>query len=469
VSGSQTPAGADRRGAGHFRVLVVDDERSLRTLLTRILRDEGYEVGEAASAEAALEELERRAAHLVVTDLRLPGLDGIELLRRVRKSSPETLVIVITAFGTVASAVEAMKLGAVDYLTKPLANPDELRVVVREALARRRLADDAAALRPALGGLPLARDPAMQQVLELVTAVAPGEATVLITGESGTGKEVIARAVHALSPRASRPLVAVNCAALSETLLDSELFGHERGAFTGAHERRRGRFELADGSTLFLDEVGEMSPTLQAKLLRVLQEREFTRVGGSTLIRVDVRVIAATNRDLEQAMRQGRFREDLYYRIAVFPIPIPPLRARRGDILPLAGLFLEQAARRAGKTLGRFSPEAERALVAYAWPGNVRELMNVVERAVILERGDQVQLAHLAIQGTTTASPPPERLNLRELERDAILRALELTGGNRREAAELLGIGLRTLQYRLKEYAEGEEGGEEGGDGRGEG
>ncbi len=435
-------------------VLVVDDERALRSLMVRILRGEGYEVFEAASAEEGLAVLERRAVHLVLTDLRMPGIDGMELLRRLRRSAPETQVVVLTAYGTVASAVEAMKLGAVDYLTKPLSSPDELRVVVREALARRRLEDDAEAQRRGAASLPVARDPAMLRVLELAQAVAPQDATVLVTGESGTGKEVVARVIHAGSPRHARPLVAVNCAALSETLLDSELFGHERGAFTGAHERRRGRFELADGGTLFLDEVGEMSPTLQAKLLRVLQEREFTRVGGSTVIRVDVRVIAATNRDLEREMRSGGFREDLYYRLAVFPIAIPPLRERKADVLPLAESFVERAARRAGKCIAGISEAAQAALLGYSWPGNVRELMNVVERAAILERGASLGPESLLLRpgsGSPTGLPS---LNLRELERQAIVEALRLTKGNRKDAAALLGLGLRTLQYRLKEYAE---------------
>ena len=434
-------------------ILVVDDERPLRGLLVRILRGEGYQVLEAGGGEEALQLLERRAVHLVITDLRMPGMDGMEVLRRVHRTAPETLVVVLTAFGTINSAVEAMKLGAVDYLTKPLSSPDELRVVVREALARRRLADDAQALRGEAPLMPVARDPAMLRALELAEAVASQDATVLVTGESGTGKEVLARVIHGGSPRSERPLVAVNCAALSETLLDSELFGHERGAFTGAHERRRGRFELADGGTLFLDEMGEMSASLQAKLLRVLQEREFTRVGGSSVIRVDVRVIAATNRDLAQEMRAGRFRDDLYYRLNVFPIHIPPLRARPADVLPLAEAFLDRAARRAGKSISRLSVEAQRALRAYSWPGNVRELTNVIERAVILERSGELQPGSLLLDTRSPRTSLPS-LDLKELERAAIAEALRVTDGHRRDAAEVLGISLRTLQYRLKEYAD---------------
>jgi len=435
-------------------ILVVDDERSLRGLLARILRGEGYQVLEARTGEDALAQLERRAVHLVITDLRMPGMDGMEVLRHVRRVAPETQVVVLTAFGSIASAVEAMKLGAVDYLTKPLSSPDELRVVVRAALARRRLADDAQALRGSGSDvMPVARDPAMLRVLELAEAVAAQDATVLVTGESGTGKELVARVIHNGSPRQERPLVAVNCAALSETLLDSELFGHERGAFTGAHERRRGRFELADGSTLFLDEVGEMSPSLQAKLLRVLQEREFTRVGGTSVIRVDVRVIAATNRDLAHEIRAGRFREDLFYRLNVFPIRIPPLRERPADVLPLAEAFLDRAARRVGKPIAALSDGARRALRGYAWPGNVRELTNVIERAVILERSDELLPTSLLLETAAPRTSLPS-LDLKELERTAIAEALKVTGGHRRDAAELLGLSLRTLQYRLKEYAE---------------
>ncbi len=439
-------------GPGKATVLVIDDEAHLRGLLARLLEDEGHMVYEAGSGEEALALLEKRAVHLVVTDLRMPGMDGMEVVRHVKRTAPETQVVVLTAFGTVDSAVEAMKLGAVDYLTKPLSDLDEFRLVVAKALEGRYLADAAAAASRG-STIPVARDPAMLRVLELAKAVAPQDTTVLITGESGTGKEVVARVIHEGSPRRRRPMVAVNCAALTETLLDSELFGHERGAFTGATERRRGRFELADGSTLFLDEVGEMSPGLQAKLLRVIQEREFTRVGGTKVIGVDVRVIAATNRDLLEEVKAGRFRNDLYYRLNVFPIHIPPLRERPRDIIPLAESFLERAVQRTGKPIRGISPEASEALLAYPWPGNVRELMNVIERAVILEQATSLSRANLLLGEANGAEEVDELpLNIRDLEKMAVTRALERTGGNRKEAAKLLGIGLRTLQYRIKEY-----------------
>jgi DNA-binding NtrC family response regulator len=438
-------------------ILVVDDEPTIRLLVTSILKDEGYAVTAAASGEEALQLTTRRHFHLVVTDLKMPGISGVDLLERLKREDPGTAVILLTAFGSVEGAVEAMKKGACDYLLKPLANPDELRLAVRRALKEQRLADEAATLRQAQAaafpfGEIIARDPRMQAVLDLARSVAAADATVLVTGETGTGKELIARAIHHWSPRGEHAFVAVNCAALAETLLESELFGHEKGAFTGAVAQRRGRFELAHGGTLFLDEVSEMSPALQAKLLRVLQEHTFERVGGTKTVTVDVRVIAATNRDLRQMVADRAFREDLYYRLGVFPIDLPPLRDRASDILPLAEYFLGQAARRMAKPIARFSEEAIRLLLEHVWPGNIRELQNAVERAAILCRGEQILPEHVTVPKAPAGPVPAMGKTLRDVERETILATLAACHGNRRRAAEQLGIGLRTLYTRLKEY-----------------
>ena len=437
-------------------ILVVDDEPAMRLLLSSVLKDEGHDVTAAASGEEALQLIATRHYHLVLTDLKMPGISGLELLEQVKRDDPGTAVIILTAFGTVEGAVEAMRKGALHYLLKPLANPDELRLTVRRVLEERRVTDEAATLRQATEavfpfGEIVAGDAKMQAALELGRSVAPTDATVLITGETGTGKELMARAIHHWSPRAEQAFVAVNCAALAETLLESELFGHEKGAFTGAAAQRRGRFELAHGGTLFLDEVGEMSPALQAKLLRVLQERTLERVGGTKTVTVDVRVIAATNRDLRQMMAAKTFREDLYYRFSVFPIVLPPLRERPTDILPLADHLMREVGRRLGKPIQGFTAEATALLQTYGWPGNIRELQNVVERAAILCREDRIGPTHLNL------APPAAPVSggsktLKDLEREAILAALDAHGGNRRRAAEQLGIGLRTLYARLKEY-----------------
>ena len=447
------------------RALVVDDQPAFRRLVARILSDDGFAVREASDGRRALELALAEPFDLVVSDVKMPRLDGLGLLARLRAERPALPVVLVTAYGSISSAVDAMRAGAFDYLSKPLGDPDDLRVVASRALAHRdallseRQGDDGEAL--------VYRDPGMERVMALVARVAPTDATVLLTGESGTGKELVARRLHARSRRAEGPFVPVNCAALSETLLDSELFGHERGAFTGADRRRQGRFEVADGGTLFLDEVGEMSAALQAKLLRVLQERTFERVGGVQPVSVDVRLVAATHRDLEAMVAAGSFRQDLYYRLAVVPIHLPPLRERGGDVLVLARhlLRVHAARHRPDRAAPRLTAAAEEALTAHRWPGNVRELSNTVERAVIVCDGDAVTPAELGLgQGggaleagaggaeRGARGPAGGSLNLKELERQAIARALEETGGNRREAAELLGIALRTLHYKLNEY-----------------
>lgn len=439
------------------RVLVVDDEEGIRTFIGEVLEGEGLRVTMAGDGDSAARLLDRESFHLMITDLKMPGLDGMALLRKTRSDSPETEVVVLTAHGTLAGAVEAMKVGAFDYLGKPLSGPDELRLVASRALERRRLREEAQRARPGEEGefAIVARDRAMLAVLDQVKKVAPTDASVLLLGESGTGKEVIARALHRDSRRAAGPFVAVNCAAISDTLLESEMFGHEKGAFTGAVGTRRGRFELADGGTLFLDEVGELRPHLQAKLLRVVQERRFERVGGTRTIEVDLRIVAATNTDLAEAMRADRFREDLYHRLAVFPLRIPPLRERLADIVPLAQHLLARIARQLGRLSLVLDEAAQARLLAYSWPGNVRELGNVLERAAILAE-DTVMGAELILTGSATAAPKPTDFlageKLEDLEREAIRRMLALTGGNRKQTAARLGIGLRTLYDKLKLY-----------------
>jgi two-component system response regulator AtoC len=441
------------------RVLVVDDEEGIRSFIGEVLEGEGLKVTLAEDGEAAARLLGRQSFHLLLTDLRMPGLDGMALVRLARAEAPEMEVVVLTAHGTVPSAVEAMRLGAFDYLAKPLSGPDELRLVVARALERGRLKAERQRHLGTEGPALVAQDPAMVAVLAQVRKVAPTDATVLLYGESGTGKEVVARSLHRLSRRADGPFVAVNCAALAESLLESELFGHEKGAFTGAATARRGRFELAEGGTLFLDEIAELRAPLQAKLLRVLQERRFERVGGVRTVEVDLRLVAATNRDLPAEIAAGRFRDDLYHRLAVFPVRLPPLRERPGDVLPLTTALLARVGARLGRPGLVLGPGCAAALTAYRWPGNVRELENVLERAAILAPGLELQLADLALGPATpgaaaaeAAAPPPFDGTLRDLEREAIRRALAECGGHRKRAAARLGIGLRTLYDKLKEY-----------------
>ncbi|GAB4234440.1 MAG: sigma-54 dependent transcriptional regulator [Acidobacteriota bacterium] len=440
-----------------FSVLLVDDDPAQRQFLRAAL-ERDYRVTAASSGEEARQLLQKQGYDLVLTDERMPGMSGLELLQWVRESTPETPVVLLTAYGSIESAVEAMRLGAADYLTKPVGSPEELRLVVSRCLRQKVLAAEKKVTQAEreleFPSDIVAASPGMRRALHLARQVAPETTTVLITGESGTGKEVVARYIHRLSPRADGPFVAVNCAALAETLLDSELFGHEKGAFTGAVQSRPGRFELAHGGSLFLDEIGEMSLALQAKLLRVLQERRFERVGGTRTLEVDVRVIAATNRDLRTAIADRTFREDLYYRLNVFAIELPPLRERREDIIPLAEHFLAVLGRRMNRPNRRFSEEARARLRAYDWPGNVRELRNAVERALIVASGDRITPEDLPLEGLSEkrSAFEPGRTTLAELERQAILETLRHFGGNRRKTAEALGISLRTLHYRLREY-----------------
>jgi DNA-binding NtrC family response regulator len=444
------------------RVLVVDDEVNARTALAELLRDEGYDVETAADAFKALGKYEAFTPHVVVTDLKMPGMDGIELVKKIRASEDPAAVVVMTAFGAVSSAVEAMRAGAADYLTKPL-DFDELLVVLDKVLETQQLRRETGQLRQRVRdrvapGNIIGTAPPMQRVFEIVDQVAPSRASVLITGESGTGKELVANALHQRSPRANGPFVKLHCAALAESLLESELFGHERGSFTGAMARKDGRFQLADRGTLFLDEIGEISPAIQVKLLRFLQEHEFERVGGTQTLRVDVRVIAATNRNLVEEVAKGKFREDLYYRLNVVALEMPPLRDRRSDIPALATFFLDRYAKENAKQIESIAPETLELLAAYDWPGNVRELENAIERAVVLTTGTVLEVRALPPQirpkHTPTGMPVIPGATMADLERYAIVETLKATGGSTSRAAEMLGISARTIQYRLHEYNE---------------
>ena len=439
------------------RILVVDDEEGLRDFVAEVLEEEGHSTVRAEDGQTAAASLAKANFDLMITDLRMPGaLDGMALLRKARAEQPDMEVIVLTAYGTVETAVEAMKLGAFDYLTKPIGSPAELRMATARALERRSLLamqDRSTREAPSLPPLTYG-DPIMAPVVEAAERVARTNTTVLLLGESGTGKEVAARSIHAWSSRAKGPFVAVNCAAISENLIESELFGHEKGAFTGASTARRGRIELADNGTLFLDEIGELKQELQTKLLRVLQDRRFERVGGSRTIEADVRWIAATNRDLEEMLRARTFREDLYHRLAVFPIRLPPLRERRSDLLPLTKVLLSRIAGELGRPVLTLDDAARGKVSKGDWPGNVRELANALERAAILTDGDTIGAEQISVR-LMTHQPPSGTKPIAELERDAIEQALAQVGGNRRLAAEQLGIGLRTLYEKLRRYGIG--------------
>ncbi len=443
------------------RILVVDDEATARNGLGKLLEQEGYAVDLAGDGVEALASVSDNPPALIISDLKMPTMDGMELLKQLAQRGIEIPTVVATAFGEVSTAVAAMRAGAEDYLTKPI-DFDALLLVVERTLARQELKSEAENLRrqlrardkEGLEGL-LGASPAMQRVYQMVRQVAAARATVLITGESGTGKGEVARALHSLSPRKDAPFVSLHCAALAESLLESELFGHEKGAFTGADKRRIGRFEQADGGTLFLDEIGEIPPATQIKLLRVLQERSFERVGGNETIKVDVRVVAATNKNLPEEVRERRFREDLYYRLNVVHIDMPPLRQRGNDVVLLAEHFLRRFARENNRRIDGFGDTARGKLVAHRWPGNVRELENAVERAVVFTEGEMVEAEALpfdAAPATIEGGPRIPGATMAELEKHAILATLEAVGGSTSRAADMLDISARTIQYRLHEY-----------------
>ncbi len=431
------------------RVLIVDDEPRMAESIAVALGRRGHECVTASSGDEALARFSEQPAQVVITDLEMPGIDGLELLSRLSELAPGVPVIVLTAHGDVPSAVEAMSRGAFHFLTKPFDN-EELRSLVARALELSGLRRENRALKRELGGELVATSANMQKLLELIDRAAPSKAAVLLLGESGTGKEMIARRIHYASDRATGPFVAVNCKAFSAGVLESELFGHERGAFTGASAARAGCFERADGGTLLLDEIGEIDLDFQAKLLRVLQEGEVQRVGGDKPRRVNVRIVAATNKDSRSEVEQGRFREDLYFRLAVIPVHVPPLRERPGDVLALARHFLDRHERANGRALG-LSPEAEQALLAHDWPGNVRELENAIERAVVLAQSDLLGPEDLLLETRTPAAATTGTLQeaLDQAAAARIRAALAATGGRRAEAAALLGIE-RTTLYRLQ-------------------
>ncbi len=445
------------------RILVVDDEESHRIMLRAVLQEEGYEVAEAADGPDAIRAVEQEPFDLILLDIRMTTMDGIETLTEIRKVSPFVPVLMMTAYASVKTAVEALKAGAFEYLTKPL-DIEELKILIEKALEHYHLREENLALRERLGdrfdfSKIIGKSGKMKELFDLLAQVAPTDATVLILGESGTGKELVANAIHHNSPRATQPFIKVACAALPETLLESELFGHEKGAFTGAIARKEGRFQLAHRGAIFLDEVGEMSATTQAKILRVLQEKEFEPLGSTRAVKVDVRVIAATNKDLEKEVREGRFREDLFYRLNVVPVSLPPLRERKEDIPALASHFLSIYRKKNKKELREISGKALDLLVRYDWPGNIRELENCIERAVVIARGEIIAPADLPPQIQALSSEKedsevrfPSGISLQEVEKALILRTLEDTGGNRSRAAEILGINRRTLQMKLKEY-----------------
>ena len=457
VAGERARGGYDLNDGAS--ILIVDDEETMREACREVLLSEGFSLQEASSGEGALDIIARRSFDLLILDLKMPHVDGLEILRRVQKESPGTATVVITGYPSIDTAVEAMKLGAADFLPKPF-TPDVLRLTVRRALNGARMVRENQLLWSQVEECRgrnyelIGQSAAMGQIHDLVRRVGPTDSTVLITGESGTGKELIARAIRNHSPRRDKPFVTVDCGALVGTLFESELFGHLKGSFTGATSLKHGRFELANGGMIFFDEIANVSPEIQVKLLRLIQEREFTRVGATQVIHIDVRILAATSRNLPDEIREGRFREDLFYRLCVVPIILPPLRQRREDIPLLAEHFLHKHSDRGGNRIGGFSKAALELLVKHDWPGNVRELENAIERAIILARGDVITPADLLYYGplrkpetvADTLSP------LADVEKQHIARALRHHAGNRSAAAKTLGIDRKTLWRKIQVY-----------------
>ena len=445
----------------NFRILIVEDEKSIATLLSRILKKEGYKVKSTISPEKALDIIRYFSPNLIISDLKMPGMTGLELLQQVKPERPEIDFIIITAYATVENAVDAMKSGAFDYLIKPLKDPDELRMAVSKVVERQRLIAANILWENNLSeGLPPAEVLfcGMDKVRRELEQVADSDATVLFLGESGTGKSLIAKALHHISGKKGA-FVEINCAAIPESLIESELFGHEKGAFTGAVNAKQGKFELASDGTIFLDEIGEMPLDAQAKLLRILQEKTFERVGGTNTLHSNARIVAATNQDLMMRIKERRFREDLYYRLSVFPVHLPPLRQRKEAIPVLAEYLAGSISAKLGKKITSINPDDLAALQKYEWPGNIRELHNFLERAIILESGSELSLPlseqPVCHESVTKKGSELKVKKLEDIEREAIEAALEKTGGHRGRASEILGISLRTLQYKLKKYRSG--------------
>ena len=441
-------------------ILVIDDEESMRDSCQQVLCRDGNIVKVAENGSAGLAMLKRESFDLIILDLKMPGLSGMEVLKKIKENDSEAVVIVITGYATVESAVEAMKTGAFDFIPKPF-TPDSLRAIVRRALERRGLALENVLLRSELEAsfgpdVIIGQSKSMKNVEELVQKVGPTDTTVLISGESGTGKELVARAIHRHSCRIDKPFVAVDCGSLVENLFESELFGHVKGSFTGATATKYGRFELADGGTLFFDEIGNISINIQTKLLRVLQEREITKVGGSQIIKVDVRIIAATNKDLQKAVKAGELREDLFYRLSVVPITIPALRERKDDIPLLANHFLRKYNKKRKKNVKAISDQAMNALVEYDWPGNVRELENAIERAVVLSENEIVKPSDLLYYGLNVGMPPlsdtDEVQRLVDVEREHIVKTLKIFNGHKGKTSKALGIDRKTLRLKLRRF-----------------
>src|SRR4051812_44034154 len=438
------------------KMLIVDDELSVRDSLAKWFREEGYDVGTAENASDALLRLAETKWDIGLLDIKMRGTDGIELQRRIHELDPDMVVIMMTGYASVETAVAALKNGAYDYVTKPL-DPDEIAHLVNKAMSHHRAQQENVRLREVVAETNrpsdiIGQSAAMQKVFDAIETVGPTDATVLITGESGTGKELVARAVHAAGPRRFHPLVVIHCGALTETLLESELFGHEKGAFTGAQYRKKGKFEIAEGGTVFLDEIGDISLKTQTDLLRVLQEREIVRVGGNQQIKVDFRVVAATNKDLEKRIEDGAFRPDLFYRLNVFHIELPALRDRREDIPLLVNHFVQKFSREMNKKITRVAPQAMALLQQYPWPGNIRELENAVERAMVVSQEPEIREQDFTLKNRAAAAALPDGRTLNEIEKAHILRVLDDCGGNQTRAAAALDIARITLQHKLKKY-----------------
>jgi DNA-binding NtrC family response regulator len=444
-----------------IQILIIDDDEAIRDSMRQVLKKEGFQIQGAQDGQEGLALFQKEHFHTVFLDLKLPGINGLHVLRQMKHASPETPVVIITGFGTIESAVEAMKIGAFDYIAKPF-TPEELRLTIRKALNGRKMSLENLYLRSELKAksefdMVIGTSRAMQKVLDVISRVSPTDTTVLITGESGTGKELIAREIHNHSLRRDAPFVVVDCGALVETLFESELFGHVKGSFTGAHETKHGRFEVADGGTIFFDEISNISLNIQAKLLRVIQEREVTRIGSSRPIKLDVRILAATNENLAHSVAKGTFREDLFYRLNVVPVHLPPLRERKEDIPLLVEHFLHKYNKKARKNITDISPQAMKALTDYDWPGNIRELENTIERAVVLFKGNGIDIEDIRYHGIIVASSifssaDGKFKTLEDVEKEYIKTVLRDHHGNRSKAAKILGIDRKTLWAKIKKH-----------------